>query len=131
MLGSIAVTVALELLPRSRAIVKAIGVALATPGTLRSAGATSAGMPCSLPACEFSTIRSPAKERLTARSIVAFVPSASTATNVTSARPTVSAAAVTIVRPGWRIAFSRARRPVTPRQLTSTPIARASAGTTR
>ncbi len=104
---------------------------LATPGTRRSAGATSAGMPCSLPAWEFSTIRSPAKERLTAWSIVALVPSASTATNVTSARPTVSAAAVTSVRPGWRIEFSRARRPVIPRQLTSTPIARASAGTTR
>jgi hypothetical protein len=55
-------------------------------------------------------IRSPANVLPIAWSIVALVPSASTATNVTSARPTVSAAAVTIVRPGWRIAFSRASR---------------------
>ena len=41
----------------------------------------------------------------------------------TSASPTVSASAVTSVRPGWRTAFSRARRPVIPRQLTIRPIA--------
>ena len=122
--------VALLELPCSRPTVKAIGVTLATPGTRRTAGATSAGMPCSLfPAWEFSMIRLPANERLTAWSIVAFVPSASTATKATSARPTVSAAAVTIVRPGWRIEFSRASRPVIPRQLTSAPIASASPGT--
>ena len=88
-------------------------------------------MPFSLPDWEFSTIRSPANERLTAWLIVAFVPAASTEMNATSASPTVSASAVTSVRPGWRIEFSRARRPVIPRQLTSSPIAPPSAGTTR
>ena len=88
-------------------------------------------MPCSLPCWEFSTIRLPANERETASSIVAFVPSASTATNVTSAMPIVSAAAVIIVLAGWRMVFSSARRPVIPRHVTSTPSARASAGTTR
>ena len=118
-------------LPRGRPTVNAIGVTLPTPCTRATAGATSAGIPCSLLACWFSMIRLPAKERLTALSIVAFVPAASTDTNATSAIPIVSAAAVTIVRPGWRMAFSRASRPVMPRQMTSTPIARASAGTTR
>ncbi len=119
--------------PRSRPSVKAIGVTVATPGTLRSEGAVSAGMPICWPdpACEFSTIRSPANERVTAWSIVAFVPSARIATSVTSARPTVSAAAVTIVRPGWRIEFSRASTPVMPRHATSAPITCASHLTTR
>ena len=38
------------------------------------------------------------------------------ATNETSARPIISAAAVEAVRPGLRTAFSRARRPGTPRK---------------
>ena len=46
--------------------------------------------------------------------IVAFRPAANTATRTTSARPTISAAAVTAVRCGWRIAFSRASTPVRP-----------------
>ena len=88
-------------------------------------------MPCEPLDCELSTIRSPANERVTAWLIVAFVPAASTEMNATSASPTVSASAVTSVRPGWRIEFSRARRPVMPRQLTSRPIAEPSAGTRR
>ena len=80
-------------------------------------------MPCSLPVCEFSTIRLPANERSTAWLIVALKLAARIATNATSASPTVSAAAVTSVRPGWRIEFSSARRPVIPRQRTSRPIA--------
>ena len=39
---------------------------------------------------------------------------AKTATNVTSARPIISAAAVAAVRPGFRVAFSRASRPAAP-----------------
>ena len=122
---------ALSLMPRTRPSVKAIGVTVATPGTFATAVATPAGIGCSLPDCEFSTIRLPANERLTDWSIVALKPSASTATNATSARPTVSAAAVTIVRPGWRIEFSRARRPVIPRHVTSSPIVAGEGGTTR
>ena len=38
-------------------------------------------------------------------------PAANTATKTTSARPTISAADVVAVRPGLRIAFSRASRP--------------------
>ena len=52
-------------------------------------------------------------------------------TNVTRARPIIRAAAVTAVRPGWRRVFSRASFPVMPRHVTSTPIARARAGTKR
>jgi hypothetical protein len=40
-------------------------------------------------------------------------------TNTTSARPIISAAAVVAVRPGLRIAFSRASRPVSPRSASS------------
>ena len=79
----------------------------------------------------FCTIRLPVNERLTAWSIVAFVPAASTEMNATSPSPMVSASAVTSVRPGWRTEFSRARRPVMPRQLTIRPIARPSAGMMR
>ena len=39
------------------------------------------------------------------------MPAAKTVTSTTSARPTISAAAVTAVRCGWRIAFSRASLP--------------------
>ena len=77
------------------------------------------------------TIRLPVKERVTACSIVVLVPAASTEMNATSPSPTVSASAVTSVRPGWRTEFSRARRAVIPRQLTSQPMPPASAGTTR
>ena len=103
---------------------------LPTPRTERSAGAIPAGTPPS-PARVFCTIRLPANERLTAWSIVAFEPAASTEMNATSPSPMASASAVTSVRPGWRTEFSRARRPVMPRQLTIRPIARPSAGITR
>ena len=45
----------------------------------------------------------------------ALTPAARIETKVTSARPIISAAAVTAVRLGLRIAFSRASRPATPR----------------
>ena len=95
----------------------------------RSAGAIAAGMPC--PSCLVLMIRLPVKERLTAWSIVAFVPAASTEMNATSPSPTVRASAVTSVRPGWRTEFSRARRPVMPRQLTISPMERPRAGMMR
>ena len=117
---------------RTRPWVKAIAVTVPTPETRRSAGATSAGMPSAAPPLsEFCTIRLPAKDRATAWSMVAFVPAARIEMNATSPSPTVSASAVTSVRPGCRVTFSRARRPTTPRQLTNQPIAPASAGTTR
>ena len=47
-------------------------------------------------------------------SIVARRPAAKIVTKTTSARPIISADAVTAVRCGWRAAFSRARRPVRP-----------------
>ncbi len=51
------------------------------------------------------------------RPIVSFAPAAKIDAKVTSATPTISAAAVTAVRPGWRTLFSRARRPVMPQAL--------------
>ena len=47
------------------------------------------------------------------------MPAAKTVTNVTSARPIISAAAVVAVRPGLRTAFSRASRPVSLRTRSS------------
>ena len=59
-------------------------------------------------------------------------PPARTVTNVTSARPIISAAAVTAVRLGLRSAFSRASRPATPRSRSSgQPTAPAIGGTSR
>ena len=45
-------------------------------------------------------------------SIVARRPAAKIATSTTRATPIISAEAVTAVRCGWRVAFSRASRPV-------------------
>ena len=56
----------------------------------------------------------------------------STATNVTSVRPIISAAAVEAVRPGLRIAFSRASLPAAPpRRAAGAPTTRASGLTSR
>ena len=75
---------------------------------------------------------SPWKLRSIAEEIELLIPSAKTATNVTSARPIISAAAVTAVRPGLRWVFSRARRPVSPRARSSgTPVTEASGRTSR
>ena len=49
----------------------------------------------------------------------ALMPAANTVTNTTTARPIISAPAVTAVRPGLRTAFSRARRPVMPLSFSS------------
>jgi hypothetical protein len=45
---------------------------------------------------------------------VSFSPAPTTVTSVTSATPIISAAAVPIVRPGWRIALRRASPPAAP-----------------
>ena len=57
-------------------------------------------------------------------------PAAKIVTSTTSARPTISAAAVTAVRCGWRIAFSRASTPVRPwKRASGAPSTRASGRT--
>ena len=78
------------------------------------------------------TIRSPASVLSIASSIEPRRPAAKTATNETSASPIISAAAVAAVRPGLRIAFSRASRPGTPRRRSSgRPTTEASGVTSR
>ena len=57
------------------------------------------------------TMRSLLSRRSKASLTVVFMPAAKTATKTTSPRPTMSADAVVAVRPGLRIAFSRASRP--------------------
>ena len=54
---------------------------------------------------------SPASVRSIRSSTEARSPLANTVTKTTSARPIISAAEVTAVRPGWRVEFSRASRP--------------------
>ena len=76
----------------------------------------------------FCTIRAPGLSApLIASSIVAFAPAAKMETKATSVTPTISAEAVTAVRPGWRTVFSRARRPIRPGS--GRPIAAVSGGT--
>ena len=67
----------------------------------------------------WARIRSEAKTSSIALSIEPRTPAANTVTNETSASPIISAAAVAAVRPGLRTAFSRARRPGTPRSRSS------------
>ena len=59
-----------------------------------------------------------------------LIPAANTVTKTTSARPIISAAAVTAVRPGLRMAFSRASRPVIPRRRSIGLPATAASGLT-
>ena len=77
-----------------------IAVTELTPSTDFSWGTISGGRPADRAPDEFLMIRLPANEEFTDWLIVAFVPSASTATIATSAIPIVSAAAVVSVRPG-------------------------------
>ena len=56
----------------------------------------------------FCNRKSPRKLASIVLLMPALSPAANTATNVTSASPIISAAAVTAVRPGLRMAFSRA-----------------------
>jgi hypothetical protein len=72
---------------------------------------------------------SPCTDASMASVVDAFTDSATTAMNTTSPTPIISADAVLAVRRGFRRAFSRARRPVTPqRRGSGAPISRASAG---
>ena len=88
------------------------GVANRTPGTWDTAWSTA---PLNVP--KLLVLRMTRLE-WKVWSIASFteprVPAAKIVTNVTRARPIISAAAVTAVRPGLRMAFSRARRPVSP-----------------
>ena len=85
-----------------------------TPSTLDTSGAIEAGI--GEKPSVFCTNTSPWKLRSIAPLIELVMPAAKTVTNTTIATPIISAAAVTAVRPGLRIAFSRARRPVMPRR---------------
>ena len=64
-------------------------------------------------------IRSAANDSSIAWSTDFEIAEAKVATKVTSATPIMSAAAVVVVRLGFRSVFSRARRPVTPRRRSS------------
>ena len=73
----------------------------------------------------------PAKFSSTTWATELFSPAAKTVTKVTSARPIISAAAVTAVRLGLRWAFSRARRPSSRRTRSSGQPATVASGGTR
>ncbi len=89
----------------------------ATPGCAATARASSGlSAPSSPPGWTYRSARLP---RSMATSAVRLTDAVSTAVEATSARPTISAAAVTAVRLGLRIAFSRASRPELPRSLHS------------
>src|SRR3954462_13426891 len=103
----------LPLTPLPRARPKRTGLVRVTPGTCSTRRST-AGENGEKPSV-FCTTNAAFKLSSTALAIVVFTPAAKIDTNATSATPTISAAAVTAVRPGWRIVFSRARRPVMPR----------------
>jgi hypothetical protein len=80
----------------------------------------------------FCRTTSPWKLRSIALLIEALMPAANTVTKTTTARPIMSAPAVTAVRPGLRTAFSRARRPVIPLSFSSgQPDSEASGRTSR
>ena len=63
----------------------------------------------------FWTTACPSSRVSMTSSTVPLAPAAKIDANATSATPTMSAAEVTAVRPGWRTVFSRAKRPVTPK----------------
>src|SRR3954453_10907405 len=103
----------LPLTPCTRAWPNRTGLVSLTPGT-RSMRLSTAGENGEKPSV-FWTTNAALRLSSTALAIVSFAPAAKIETKVTSATPTISAAAVTAVRPGWRTVFSRARRPVMPR----------------
>jgi hypothetical protein len=114
--------------PRTLLLLKRTPLACATAGSLASSSRVVRGIgekPSLL-----RTVRSPAKARSTDRSIDPRKPAAKIVTNVTSARPIMSAAAVAAVRPGLRVAFSRARRPgMPPKRCRGAPTTLAIGGT--
>src|SRR3954452_4553782 len=104
----------LPLTPLTRARPKRTGLVSLTPGTASTRRST-VGENAEKPSV-FCTTNAALRLSSTDLAIVVFTPAAKIDTNATSATPTISAAAVTAVRPGWRIVFSRARRPVMPRK---------------
>ncbi len=101
-----------------------------TPGTCRAATAAPGeiGVKPSL----LRITSSPWKLSSTAEEIEPLIPAAKTVTKATTARPIISAAAVTAVRAGLRWVFSRARRPVSRRKRSSgSPTSEASGRTSR
>src|SRR3954463_4379106 len=105
------------LTPFTRARPKRTGLVVLTPGTCSTRRST-VGEKGEKPSV-FCTTNPALRLSWTDLAMVVFTPAAKIDTNVTSATPTISAAAVTAVRPGWRIVFSRARRPVMPRVLSN------------
>src|SRR5436309_5758286 len=90
-----------------------MGLTVLTPGTCATRLAAS-GENDEKPSV-FWTMNCAWEPLLTASWMVLRALAAKIDANATRATPTISAAAVAAVRPGWRIAFSRARRPVIPR----------------
>src|SRR3954463_9801475 len=111
----------LPLTPLTRARPKRTGLVRVTPGTCSTRRRTAGGN--GEKPSVFCTTNAAFKLSSTALAIVVFTPAAKIDTNATSATPTISAAAVTAVRPGWRVGFSRARRAdgVPPRQAAGDP----------
>src|SRR6266480_7931123 len=101
-------TFALPIRPRS----ERRSEATVTPGALVTARPAPAGN-ADQPFCEVTT-QSAVTCLPIARSIDPCTPLPSTATNETSARPIINAAAVDAVRPGFRVALSVASRPAAP-----------------
>ena len=89
--------------------VKPIPVATATPGVVAAVGTVAGGIVC--PWLWGVMIRLALTLRSSAPRNVCLNPLTNTATKTTSATPIISAAAVIAVRPGFRMAFSRASRP--------------------
>ena len=88
---------------------KPIPVATATPGVAAAVGTVAGGIGC--PWLWGVMIRLALTLRSSAPRNVSLNPLTNTATKTTSATPIISAAAVIAVRPGFRMAFSRASRP--------------------
>ena len=129
MSGVGAETRALAPLPRSLAWAERIVATSSTPGTLRAAVAVPFGIG-EKPSLFWIT-RPPAKFSSTTWATELFSPAEKTVTKATSARPIISAAAVTAVRLGLRWAFSRASRPSRRRTRSSGQPATAASGGTR
>ena len=101
-----------------------------TPSTLRASSSASRGN--GEKPSEFWIAISPRKLSSIVLATELLIPAAKTVTNTISASPIISAAAVVAVRPGLRIAFSRASRPVSPRSRSSgRPVTDASGRTSR
>ena len=105
-----------------------IGETIEMPGSALTTLTTFAGIGRNVELC-ITTL--PRSDPSTAERKPSLSPCAKTLTKTTSPRPIISAAAVRAVRAGFRIAFSRASRPVVPASLSSGhPSTRATGRTT-